>query len=93
MRSGFRNDYAYALVIREWVDSKGRTWFSGFALRSNEPYKNEGAASFGVVIGRFARQFNTFGSYVDWYKRVNVLADDVWVDVTRQKVKHKRELV
>ncbi len=88
-----RNDYAYALIIREWLDSKGRTLFSGFALRSNKPYKNEGVASFGVVVGRIPRQFNTFGSYVDWYKKMNVLSDDVWVDVTRQRVKYKRELV
>lgn len=95
MRTGFRNDYAYAVVVREWVDSKERVWFAGFAMRSNEPYrKGDGAASFGEVVERFDPQLKSFvgRGYDDWLRGRFVLSGDVWVDVTRQQVRRKREL-
>lgn len=93
MRTGFRNDYAYALIVREWVDSKDRVWFAGFAMRSNEPYKNEGVASFSKVVADvFEPQLKPFSGYDNWFRGKFVLSGDVWVDITRQRVKRKREL-
>lgn len=89
---GTKNDYAYALMIRRWQDSKERWWFAGYVLRSNEQYHGEGAASFGAVLETFEPQLQDKISFSQWYKERKGLADTVWVDGNVWRVKRKREL-
>jgi hypothetical protein len=97
VRSGFLNDYAYALLIREWTNKRGVTFFAGYSLRSNEPYRNEGAASFGVVFDVYPVSVkpDSYPSncYADWFKAANRLTENVWVDVTVNTVKRKGDLL
>jgi hypothetical protein len=88
-----KNDYAYALMIKRWRDSKQRWWFAGYAVRSNEQYHGEGAASFGEVLETFEPQLQEYVSFAQWYRGRQNLVDDVWVDTNVWRVKRKRDLV
>lgn len=92
MREQLDNDYSYAIMVKQWGDSKGRLWFSGYAIQANEKGNDRGVYSYSnKLVTVFGPRLKS-DRYDIWFKNEYGLGAGVYVDRTVGTTKTKREV-